>query len=264
MTEAVKSWKHYGKLFAACFPGDGLLSYCTMPKVRALEISVESVAAAIAAERGGADRIELCGDMSVGGLTPDAEMMHAARANVRLPIFAMIRPRAGDFFYTNEEFEAMQESIRLARQLQMDGVVFGILTADRRIDVGRTRELAGRAAPADVTFHRAFDECADLRQSLEDVIRTGASRLLTSGGKRTAPEAHEAIADLVRITGERVIVVPGSGIHSGNISEMVRKTGAREYHAGLSSIIPDPVASLGAFEEEVRKLAEALGDGDRN
>jgi copper homeostasis protein len=227
-----------------------------------LEISVESVDAAMAAKRGGADRIELCGDLGVGGVTPAGSLMVGTRANVQLPIFAMIRPRAGDFVYSDEDFAAMKKSIRFAKQLQVEGVVLGILTDDSRIDVARTRELVALASPGPVTFHRAFDECADLRVALEDVAKTGATRLLTSGGKRTAPEALEVLGELVRIAGERLIVMPGSGLHAGNIREAVRKTGAREFHAGLSSIVTDPAADIGKFEAEVRRMAEALRDYD--
>jgi copper homeostasis protein len=239
-----------------------LLSYSAVQNKYLLEISVESVDAARAAERGGADRIELCSNLSVGGVTPADSLMLGTRANVKLPIFAMIRPRAGDFVYSGEDFAAMKKSIKFAKQLQVDGVVLGILTADSRIDVARTRELVALASPGPVTFHRAFDECADLRVALEDVIKTGATRLLTSGGKRTAPEALDLLGDLVRLACERLIVMPGSGLHAGNIREAVRKTGVREFHAGLSSVVTDPAAEIGKFEAEVRRMAESLRDCD--
>ena len=229
-----------------------------MPSRYTLEISVESVAAAKAAERGGADRIELCSMLTDGGLTPSPELMKEVRSGVKIPIFAMIRPRAGGFVYSEEEFRGMSESIRFARQLQMDGLVLGILRADRKVDINRSRELVERAAPLPVTYHRAFDACGDLRTSLNDVIATGAVRVLTSGGKRTAPESMELLGDLVLSAGDRLIVMPGSGLHAGNIQEVVRKTRAREYHAGLSSVIAKPAQNPKAFEEEVRKLAEAL------
>lgn len=225
-----------------------------------LEISVESAGAAAAAERGGADRIEICGDLSVGGVTPEANSMRSTRASVSLPIFAMVRPRGGDFLYSGEEFAAMKQSIQQAKQLQMDGVVLGILTADSRIDVARTGELVSLSAPMQVTFHRAFDECSDLRKGLEDVIQTGATRLLTSGGKRTAPEALDLIGELVRSAKERLVVMPGSGLHAGNIRAAVAKTGAQEFHAGLSSVVGDVAGNLGEFEAEVRRLSEALRD----
>ena len=227
-----------------------------------LEISVESVAAAMAAERGGAQRIEFCANAREGGTTPSDELLRAVRERVRLPILSMVRPRAGDFVYSDAEFEIMRRDIQAAKEFQMDGVVLGLLEADGRIDVERSAQLVEQARPLPVTYHRAFDESRDLQKSLEDVIKTGAARLLTSGGRRTAPEALGVLAELVRIAGERLIVMPGSGIHAGNIRKVARKTGAREYHAGLSSVIANPADNLAAFEEEVRKLAAALRDCD--
>ena len=147
-----------------------------------LEISVEHAEAASAAERAGAHRIELCGDLSVGGITPSVEMIRTVRTQVRLPIFSMVRPRGGDFVYSAAEFELMKDDIATAKSLQMDGVVLGILKNDRRVDLDRTQQLVELAHPLPITFHRAFDECTDLLHSLEDVIATGAARILTSGG----------------------------------------------------------------------------------
>jgi copper homeostasis protein len=223
-----------------------------------LEISVESVDAAMAAERGGAQRIELCSNAREGGTTPSRELMRAMRERVTLPIFSMVRPRAGSFVYTVKEFGAMRREIEAAKEFRMDGVVLGLLDADGEVDIARTKQLVELARPLPITFHRAFDECVDLRVSLEDVIKTGATRLLTSGGKRTAPEALDVLGDLVRIAGERKIVMPGSGLHAGNIREAVAKTGAREYHGGLSSVIAKPADNIARFEEEVRKFAAAL------
>ena len=227
-----------------------------------LEISVESVAAAMAAERGGAQRIEFCANAREGGTTPSDELLRAVRERVRLPILSMVRPRAGDFVYSDAEFEIMRRDIQAAKEFQMDGVVLGLLEADGRIDVERSAQLVEQARPLPVTYHRAFDESRDLQKSLEDVIKTGAARLLTSGGRRTAPEALGVLAELVRIAGERLIVMPGSGIHAGNIRKVARTTGAREFHAGLSSVIASPADNLAAFEEEVGKLAAALRDCD--
>lgn len=227
-----------------------------------LEISVESVEAAMAAERGGADRIELCSNLREGGTTPSAELRRAARARLRVPIFSMIRPRAGDFVYSASEFEEMAREIAAAKECGMDGVVLGILDAQGGVDVKRTKELVELARPLPVTFHRAFDACVDLRQALEDVIETGSGRLLTSGGKPTAPEALELLGELVGKAGERIVVMPGSGIHAGNIREVVRKTRGREYHAGLSSVAARPAENLQAFEEAVRQLAAALASSD--
>lgn len=229
---------------------------------RIIEISVETAEAAIAAERGGAHRIELCSNARDGGTTPSVELMRATRERLQIAIFAMIRPRGGNFVYSDREFAAMRRGIEAAKEFQMDGVVLGLLDSDGHIDIERTAKLVEQARPLPVTYHRAFDECSDLRKSLEDVIRTAAARLLTSGGKQTAPEALELLGDLVRIAGDRLVVMPGSGLHSRNIREAVQKTGAREYHAGLSSVVASSAGNIGAFEEEVRKLCVALHSCD--
>lgn len=229
-----------------------------MPRQYILEISVETVDAALAAERAGADRIELCSNTKEGGTTAPPESLRSARERVRLPIFAMVRPRPGDFLYSDAEFSAMQRDIHSAKKFQMDGIVLGLLHANRKIDVARTSQLVAQAAPLPVTFHRAFDECADFLASLEDVIKTGATRLLTSGGKTTAPEALEVLADLVRLAAGRIVVMPGSGLHAGNIREAVQHIRACEYHAGLSSVIPHPSENLSAYQQEIKKLLVAL------
>jgi copper homeostasis protein len=226
-----------------------------------LEISVETLEAAMAAERGGASRIEFCGNLREGGTTPSTELMRAVRGRVGVPVFSMVRPRGGDFFYSEAEFEIMRRDLDLAKKLRMDGVVLGLLDADGHVDIARTKELVDRARPLPVTFHRAFDECIDLRRGVEDVIQTGAARLLTSGGKRTAPEALEVLEELVRIAGEHLIVMPGSGLHARNIREAVAKTGAAEFHAGLSSVVADAAGNIGAFELEVGRMVEALRHG---
>lgn len=231
----------------------------SMPRQYKLEISVETLDAAMAAERGGASRIEFCGDLKVGGTTPERELLQAVHGRVGAPIFSMVRPRGGGFFYSDAEFAEMEREVEAAKEVGMDGVVFGLLNAAGEVDIARTARLVELARPLPVTFHRAFDECSrDLREALEDVIETGATRLLTSGGKRTAPEALDLIGELVRIAGERLVVMPGSGLHAGNIREAVAKTGAREFHAGLSSVVGDVAENLGEFEAEVRRLSEAL------
>lgn len=212
----------------------------------------------MAAERGGANRIELCRDLALDGLTPDADLMRAVRSEVRLPIFAMIRPRAGDFVYSEAEFAAMQRDIESVKEQGMDGAVLGILTKDGAVDVERSRQLVELAHPLPVTFHRAFDDCADLRKSLEDVIETGAERILTSGGAATAAAGVPMLRELVASAGERVIILPGKGINAANLQDIVVKTMAREFHSGLSSAIPAPRADVKSFEMEVRKLATLL------
>ena len=223
-----------------------------------VEVSVESIERAVAAERGGAARIELCGALDVGGVTPGLGLMREVRARVRVPIFSMVRPKGGDFVYSAPEFEEMKRSIEVAREVGMEGVVLGLLRGDGRVDVERTAELVRAAAPSPVTFHRAFDESADLFAALEDVIATGATRLLTSGGAATAPEAVARIAELVRRARERIVILPGSGISAENVAEIATATGAEEFHAGLSSVVARD-AEAGVFEREVRRLVVALG-----
>ena len=223
-----------------------------------LEISVESGEAAAAAERGGAHRIEFCSNAREGGTTPTPEMLRAVRECVRIPIMSMVRPRAGNFVYSAAEFEEMAREIEVAKKEGMDGIVVGMLNGGRAVDLERTKALAVLARPLPVTFHRAFDECVDLRKSLEDVIQTGATRLLTSGGRQTAAEAVGVLGKLVEQASERLIVMPGSGITPANIAEVARGTRAREYHAGLSSLVARPAANLRKFEQAVRELADAL------
>jgi copper homeostasis protein len=229
-----------------------------MPRKYLLEISVDTLDKAIAAERGGADRIELCAELSVGGLTPPQELLRAVREKVRIPIFSMIRPREGNFVYSPAEFAEMKRSIAIAKEAGTNGVVFGILRKGGRVDVDRTRELVELAQPLPVTFHRAFDETANLGEALEDVIRTGAARILTSGGAKSAPEGAATLAELVRAARDRVLLVPGAGISVANITRVKEQTGAREFHSGLSSALPYSSQDHRAFEAEVRKLAEQL------
>jgi len=225
----------------------------------ALEISVETLEAALAAERGGADRIELCRNLSIGGVTPGADLLRAVRAQVRIPIFSMIRPRAGDFVYSGTEFSEMRRSIADAKESGMDGVVLGVLTKDHRVDVERTRAIAEFAKPLPVTYHRAFDEAPDLRQALEDVIQSGAKRILTSGGAKSAMEGAAVLAELLEAAGDRIVIVPGAGISARNIEQVAKQTGAREFHSGLSAALPYGSEDYKKFEEEVRKLGEAVG-----
>jgi copper homeostasis protein len=235
-----------------------LLSYCAVHQPYLLEIAVDTIAAALAAERGGADRLELCSQLAVGGLTPSADVMRTAREQISLPIFVMIRPRGGDFFYSDAEFAAMQGDIAIASQLGMNGVVSGVLLADGHVDVARSRQLVECSHPLPVTFHRAFDESGDLRQALEDIIETRATRILTSGGAPTAPQGLAALAELVAAAGDRVLIVPGSGINPSNIQRVARQSRAREYHSGLSSVVRGADRHENDFEALVRELADGL------
>lgn len=221
-----------------------------------LEVTVESVDAAFAAERGGADRIELCADLRSGGLTPSAETMGHARSSLRVPIFVLIRPRVGNFVYNGEEIATMKSQITRARDLKMDGIVLGVLQRDNTVDVALLKNLVEFARPLPVTFHRAFDEISDLFRALEDVISAGAARVLTAGGASNAAEALETLRKLVAIAEERIVVMPGGGIHSENIALVRKATNVREFHSGLGSVLPYGSTDFARFEAEVRAIAQ--------
>jgi len=229
-----------------------------MTRKHLLEISVDGIDKAVAAERGGADRIELCADLSVGGLTPSRDLLRSVRERAHIPIYSMIRPRAGDFVYSDSEFAEMERSVALAAECGMDGVVLGILKENRRIDMARTRRLVDLARPLPVTFHRAFDETPDFALALEEVMQTGAARILTSAGAKTALQGAAKLAELAAAARDRILILPGAGITVSNLAEVVQKTGAIEFHAGLGTVLPYSTRDFAAFESEVRKLAERL------
>jgi len=200
-----------------------------------LEVCVESVDHATAAERGGAHRIELCTDLSCGGITPSAALTQAVRRDVRIPIHVLIRPRAGDFCYSYSEFEIMRNEILAAKQFGMNGVALGILLSNDRVDVERTTALVELARPLPVTFHRAFDAAPDFEASLEEVIQTGVSRILTSAGRPLATDSLETLAKLIRKASGRILIMPCGGINSDNILTVVQTTFAREVHSSVGT-----------------------------
>jgi copper homeostasis protein len=195
-----------------------------------VEICVDSAAGAFAAEKGGADRVELCDNLLEGGTTPSAGCIRVARRGLKIGLQVIIRPRGGDFLFTPEEFEVMREDIQSAKNLGADGVVVGCLTAEGDIDQARTAELAALARPMNVTFHRAFDMCRDARQGLEDLVRLGIDRVLTSGQEATCIEGLEMLAELHRQAAGRIIIMPGGGITPRNVQRIVAGTGVSEVH----------------------------------
>jgi len=240
-----------------------------------VEVCVDSVASAVAAERGGAARLELCSALGEGGVTPSTGLMELVLAAVRLPVHVMIRPRGGDFCYDADEFKAMGRDIAHAKRIGAHGVVFGILHAGGTVDVARSRELRELALPLSVTFHRAFDMAADFFPALEDLCGIGVDRVLTSGGEATSIAGSGVISQLIRQSRGRIVVMPGSGIKPGNAGQLVEATGAREIHVSLRTSLPSPMqhrnpkVSMGSarndeyqrfvvLEEEVRRLCAAL------
>ncbi|WP_298527666.1 copper homeostasis protein CutC [uncultured Porphyromonas sp.] len=203
-----------------------------------IENCAGSAESARRAQLGGAYRIELCAGLPEGGTTPSYGEIVAARRAVDIKLNVIIRPRAGDFLYTPIEVEAMLEDIKMARQLGVDGIVVGCLTPDGEVDKPLLRRFVEASGDLPVTFHRAIDVCRDPSAALEDIIKAGCARVLTSGGKATALEGAEVIAQLVKQAGDRIIIMPGAGVTPENIAELARITGAKEFH--FTGRVPEP------------------------
>lgn len=236
------------------------------PLLEVIAFTIESCRNAQSASAG---RIELCDNPADGGTTPSYGLIKAARQLLQVPVYVMIRPRGGDFLYSDEEFGIMRTDIRLCKQMGCDGVVLGLLNADGSIDKRRTAQLAGLAYPMGVTFHRAFDRCANPFEALEHIIDSGCERILTSGQQTTALAGAALIHDLVKQADERIIIMPGSGVNSSNITELAEKTGAAEFHTSARSFsnskmgysnpsMNEKPQTITVDEEEVRKLIEQL------
>ncbi|HZR17299.1 MAG TPA: copper homeostasis protein CutC [Verrucomicrobiae bacterium] len=195
-----------------------------------VEICVDSAEGAFAAERGGADRVELCDNLMEGGTTPSAGCIKVARRGLKIGLQVIIRPRGGDFLYTDSELEVMREDIRMAKDLGADGVVLGCLTAEGDIDCVRVEELIGLARPLNVTFHRAFDMCRNPQAALEELVKLGVERVLTSGQEASCLEGLDLIASLEKQAAGRIIVMPGGGITPRNVSRIIAGTGVKEVH----------------------------------
>lgn len=236
-----------------------------------LEICVDSLELALAAARGGADRIELCGPLYDGGITPNAGLAAAARRSIDLPVAMLVRSRTGAFTATPEEFTVMRQDVLYARSIGMNLVVLGILHEDRTVDIERTRELVECAGPMEVTFHKAFDAALDLRAALRDVKQTGATRILTSGGKSSAVLGAPVVRDLLPDAGDQIGLLLCGGISSATVRQVVDRSGVREVHAALrnsirvkpqtGSISPE---SLEHFSECVKKLKETMLRPDKS
>lgn len=191
-------------------------------------------------ERAGGDRIELCTALGLGGLTPSAGLVQAARAATRLPIMMMLRPREGGFCYTEAEFRQMMRDLEFGLAAGVDGFVFGCLTADGAIDASRTAALVARAGARQTVFHRAFDVTPDPATALERVAALGVTRILTSGQQPTAWEGADLIRRLVDQAAGRIEILPGSGVRAEHVAALLRRTGANQVHASASRADLDP------------------------
>lgn len=205
------------------------------------EICIDSVDGAVAAQQGGAQRVELCDNLVEGGTTPSIGTIRLARANITIGLNVIIRPRGGDFCYTPLEFEVMRQDILAAREAGADGVVIGLLQPDGRVDTARTRELVELARPLSVTFHRAIDLCRDPFEALEDLAAIGVDRILTSGCRPTAPEGADVIARLVRQSAGRVVIMAGGGVTADNLPSLLAATGVREVHFSARALVESPM-----------------------
>lgn len=209
-----------------------------------VEICVDSVESALAAQAGGAQRVELCDNLAEGGTTPSAGMIALTRQHLLIDLNVIIRPRGGDFCYSDLEFAVMKHDVLLAKELGANGIVIGLLNPDGTIDKARTADLIALARPLSVTFHRAFDMTADPQQALEDLIELTVDRVLTSGQESSALEGLDCITVLVQQAAARISVMPGGGVHERNLAKIVQHSGAKEVHLSART----PVASVMTYQ----------------
>jgi copper homeostasis protein len=223
-----------------------------------LEVCANSVTSAVAAQEGGAVRVELCENLKEGGTTPSAGQILLARKLLHIKLFVLIRPRAGDFLYTDLEYDVMCADIRFCAEAGCDGVVIGMLHADGTIDKERCLEMVRLAKQLGlgVTFHRAFDMCIGLYQALEDIIEMGCDRILTSGGKSSAMEGATVINQLVQKAAGRITIMPGAGVSEANVADLVHFTGVTEVHSSARL----PVRSKMQYKNDHIVMSDDPGD----
>jgi copper homeostasis protein len=198
-----------------------------------LEIATSDFETTKGAVSGGADRIELCANLSEGGTTPSYGTIYQCRENLDVLLYPIIRPRGGDFLYSNDEYDIMLHDVKLCKQLGCDGIVIGLLNSDGRIDLNRTATLIDIAYPMGVTFHRAFDRCREPFEAMEQLIQIGCERILTSGQRPVAPDGVQLIMELNQKADHRITIMPGSGVRKENIKTLAEVTSCSEFHSSL-------------------------------
>jgi copper homeostasis protein len=238
-----------------------------------LEIAANSLASALAAQEGGADRIELCAALEIGGLTPSHATIALARSRLKIPIYVLIRARAGDFVYDDAECETMLRDIEYCAAAGCDGVVIGVLDADGNVDLPRCRALIAAAGKLGVTFHRAIDVARDPRAALADIVALGCERVLTSGAQPSALAGAALIRELAAQAAGRIAIMAGAGVDATTIAALRAQTGTNEFHASAKRALPSRArhaspasAGMDAGEwrsdaDEVRRLVAALRGG---
>ncbi|WP_316829582.1 copper homeostasis protein CutC [Pedobacter aquatilis] len=245
-----------------------------------LEVCANGYESALAAQTGGAIRVELCDNLAEGGTTPSYGQIALAKRNLTIEIWPIIRPRGGDFLYSAIEFELIKEDIKNCKSLNCDGIVIGILKADGSIDKERCAELIELAKPLPVAFHRAFDMSNDMEQALEDLIELGVIRVLSSGGATTAPQGEAMLAKLVKQAKRRIIIMPGAGINENNIKALMAKIGASQFHASAKGFIASKMiyrnneTKMGSIDDEyqyelsssekIKALVEMITQADKH
>lgn len=215
----------------------------------------ESVKNAVA---GGADRIELCANLGEGGTTQSYGVIKKVREHFDIAVYPIIRIRGGDFLYTEAEFDCMLADAINCKDLDCDGVVIGFLKANGAVDTDRTARIVEAVYPLGVTFHRAFDRCRDPLQAMEQIIKTGCERILTSGQQRTAIEGQQLITRLQEQANGRITIMPGSGVRASNIKQLAAATGCREFHSSLREMIPSKMEYIApAFQKDNETVQHA-------
>lgn len=224
------------------------------------ELCAEHLDACLAAREGGAARIELCCSLSEGGLTPSDDLLRAAIDQSGLPVYVLLRPRGGDFVYSDHEFALMEENLHKARQLGASGFVAGVLKADASVDGRRMRHLVELAGPLEMTFHRAFDVASDMERALEDVIATGCRRVLSSGGAKDVLAGADRLRALVEQAAGRIVVAAGGGLRVGNAAEVARRSQTAHFHGSMRRLKSDAMADgrMVADVDDIRAVVEAL------
>jgi copper homeostasis protein len=240
-----------------------------IPVTGLLEVCAFNVHSCLVAQRAGAARVELCDNPVEGGTTPSYGTVRRARERIGIRLYPIIRPRSGNYYYDDDEWDIIRQDIAACKDLGCDGISVGAATIDAAIDTERMQRIVAWAYPMGVTCNRVFDGTPDLVQALEDLILCGCERVLTSGGRSSAPDAGAMLARLVQQAGDRICVMPGAGITSSNLAQLRRACGAREYHASARTIAPNPLRYVNtevrdygqvyvADEAEVRRMVAIL------
>ncbi|MFD2720493.1 copper homeostasis protein CutC [Hymenobacter monticola] len=236
------------------------MTFNSMPLT--LEICAASLPSALAAQAGGAHRIELCQNLEQGGITPSYGLIRETLAQLSIPVFVLVRPRPCGFVYSADELAIMRTDIEACRQLGAAGVVLGALDTAGRVAIPACRGLIERAGAMQITFHRAFDVCPNQAQALEDVIALGCQRVLTSGGQATAEAGQDRLAALVQQAGGRISIMPGAGVSAANLQTLARQTGAHEFHSSAKRRVPanpaDGLFQTEQFETDAALVAELV------